>query len=368
MACSAAQLRANRNNAARSTGPRTGQGKEISRRNGLKYGLTGAGIVLPHEDEAEVARRFEAIAEVMQPNHDLARQVVGRLALMGLRMERCAEHEAKATAFKMRRAIAEFDEARMAEVERLLERLPWEPATSARRLRGMPEGVDALIRVLARLRDDLAHDGLWRLHEHGEKLNNALGLRWVETPYTRARCLGEGMFGQFERLGPADAADLPKDERMAWSKRKLIELIGAEIEALHAHRATLDHETLALDRAEAPARVMFDPSKEAVLARKYEGAAEGSFFRHLKAYEAINAMAPQAAEDQELEPEPVEQMGSCLPEAPGDDAEADGEGAEGLEDGPGVDRWARTGSDRAESRPGSPLEGPEQAASPPVAA
>jgi hypothetical protein len=47
----AAQIAANRANAQKSTGPRTVEGKRRSSLNSLKWGLTAATLVLPHEDE-----------------------------------------------------------------------------------------------------------------------------------------------------------------------------------------------------------------------------------------------------------------------------------------------------------------------------
>ena len=47
---SEAQLRANRINAQRSTGPRTAAGKDRTRYNALKHGLTSLHIVLPTEE------------------------------------------------------------------------------------------------------------------------------------------------------------------------------------------------------------------------------------------------------------------------------------------------------------------------------
>ena len=62
-----------------------------------------------------------------------------------------------------------------------------------------------------------------------------------------------------------------------------------------------DEATVAQLRAEAEARAMFDPSKEATLARKYEAAAERSFFRALKELRQLEKQAkapesPPAAE------------------------------------------------------------------------
>ena len=49
---SAAQIAANRKNAQHCTGPKTEAGKQISKLNALKTGLTSTQVVLPHEDRA----------------------------------------------------------------------------------------------------------------------------------------------------------------------------------------------------------------------------------------------------------------------------------------------------------------------------
>ena len=46
------QFEANRRNALRSTGPRTENGKQQSRRNVIKYGLTAESIELAHDPQA----------------------------------------------------------------------------------------------------------------------------------------------------------------------------------------------------------------------------------------------------------------------------------------------------------------------------
>ena len=157
MPSSEARIRANQLNAARSTGPRTPQGKENSRRNSLKHGMTGAGVVLPNEDAEEVERRLAAFQDELKPTGELGKALIRRAAICSVRMDRSVSQETATLAGRIRRAEAEFV---------------------------APEGVDA---------------------------------------------------------------------------------------------ATVDQL-----RAEAKARAMFDPSKEAVLARKYEAAAERGFFRALK--------------------------------------------------------------------------------------
>ena len=57
MPTSQARINANRMNSQRSTGPTSEAGKQRSRRNGLKHGLTGTGIVLAEQDVSEVELR-----------------------------------------------------------------------------------------------------------------------------------------------------------------------------------------------------------------------------------------------------------------------------------------------------------------------
>src|ERR1035437_3605136 len=54
-----AQITANRANAQRSTGPRSVEGKSVSRFNALKHGMDAASIVIPGEDPAD----YEALAD-----------------------------------------------------------------------------------------------------------------------------------------------------------------------------------------------------------------------------------------------------------------------------------------------------------------
>jgi hypothetical protein len=65
----------NRRNAARSTGPRTPEGKSRSRLNALKHGLTARTLVLPGEDPEAFRGRLEAFVCVLltpywRPRHE----------------------------------------------------------------------------------------------------------------------------------------------------------------------------------------------------------------------------------------------------------------------------------------------------------
>jgi hypothetical protein len=90
---------------------------------------------------------------------------------------------------------------------------------------------------------------------------------------------------------------------------------------LKALREGLDLEGLKLVRAEATARAMFDASPEAVLARKYEATNERGLYRALREFRQIQAQIPKVEETPQLAANPVEELGSCLPEPPGDEQE-----------------------------------------------
>jgi hypothetical protein len=108
MPSSAAQIRANQQNALKSTGPKTLEGKEKSRANAYKHGLTGSGTVLPEREAAEVERRAASFAAELNPSGDLAEALVRRAAVLSVRMERCVEHENANLIDRARQAEADF--------------------------------------------------------------------------------------------------------------------------------------------------------------------------------------------------------------------------------------------------------------------
>jgi hypothetical protein len=186
MSASAARTSANRRNAELSTGPRTPEGKERSRQNALKHGLTGEGVVLPNEDLAEVERRLAAFQDELKPSGEVGRALVLRAAVLSVRLDRSVSQETAALSERVRQAEADFV---------------------------APEGLDA--------------------------------------------------------------------------------------------------GTVAQLRAEAGRRAMFDPSKEATLARKYEAAAERGFFRALKELRQLERDAKAASPG--VDPESFrEALGSFL--------------------------------------------------------
>ncbi len=66
-----AQIKANRNYAKKSTGPRTEEGKTRSAKNALKHGLLARDTVLPGEDPADFDRQLSALEADIQPANSL---------------------------------------------------------------------------------------------------------------------------------------------------------------------------------------------------------------------------------------------------------------------------------------------------------
>ena len=108
MPASEARILANRQNALRSKGPVSPEGKQRSRANALKHGLTGEGVVLPNEDAAEVDRRLSAFQDELKPSGEVGKALVRRAALMSVRMDRCVSQETAALSERLRQADAEF--------------------------------------------------------------------------------------------------------------------------------------------------------------------------------------------------------------------------------------------------------------------
>jgi hypothetical protein len=151
---SAARAEASRANGRRSRGPTTPEGKERSRRNGCKEGLTGAGTVLPQAAAAEVERREAELARDFRPRNAVERELVRQMALGSWRSEvlgmRIVQHDARMNAARF--ANWEQDE-RIAAVE-IGRRLGDDPEAAVTQLRRTTSGCDWLI-------------GRWRLLGNG---------------------------------------------------------------------------------------------------------------------------------------------------------------------------------------------------------
>jgi hypothetical protein len=82
------QVSANRRNAAKSTGPMTQGGKQQSRRNAIRHGLTAATVVPAIEDPQEFEDFAAGIRADYQPVSTIEHELVARLASLFWRLRR----------------------------------------------------------------------------------------------------------------------------------------------------------------------------------------------------------------------------------------------------------------------------------------
>ena len=285
MAASPAQIAANRANALRSTGPKTVAGKEAARRNGLKHGLTGRGVVIPGEDEHEVALRVAALEEQLVPDGDvLGTLLVRQVAIASIRVERAYRHESALAAERMRRATDVHDDGRQVLAEQILGEMSLDPVTCRRRLLAAPEGIDALIGRLGALREKAEPRSFvaWGDAE-GVELDHCLGYRPGPAAPSRGGMLTRGiLYDCWDGIDPAEHAGLDFEARLRWAVGAIHALITAEIASLEIHRASLDPDRAEKDRAEAAERSLLDLGAAGTALRRYAGAAERSMLKLLK--------------------------------------------------------------------------------------
>ena len=349
MPASEARILANRQNAQRSTGPRTAEGKDASRRNAYKHGLAGRGGGVAEADAKQVEDRFDVFALDLKPRSPMGMVLLQAVAVASVKMDRASRYEAEAIALRVRHAADDFDEARLDQADELFDALAENPRTNLRRLRKSPEGVDRLIEGWRDLKADLTRSDrpIWTA-AHLARAASMTGARVEQVEAALLGALSRAARGEPSGLEEQGGGGLDDDARRAWARARIADRIDAEIDALEAHYETLDFERIERDRAEAPGRALFDPSKEATLARRYEAAAQRDFYRALDEFrraeaefaargEAARSPAPpsQAAPTARLAsnrrqgPPPVDEPSWPLPQGP-TAADPDAKGLDGL--------------------------------------
>jgi hypothetical protein len=112
----------NRRNARKSTGPRTPEGKDRSRFNALKHGMTAKTLVLPGEDAGVLQQRIDAWTADLQPRNEVEQFLVERSVLSSWQLERADRAEHAQLSSRMR-AVPDEDAGRHREEVAALGRL-----------------------------------------------------------------------------------------------------------------------------------------------------------------------------------------------------------------------------------------------------
>jgi hypothetical protein len=95
------QLRANRRNALKSTGPKTSEGKSIVKCNALKHGLLAQEVLLPNEDKVALEELGESMRAELQPAGEMENLFVKRIIASTWRLRRLGGVEAGIFAWEL---------------------------------------------------------------------------------------------------------------------------------------------------------------------------------------------------------------------------------------------------------------------------
>jgi hypothetical protein len=101
------QFEANRQNAQKSTGPKTPEGRAAVRLNGVKHGLTAETIVLKGESQADFTALFDSLEAEHRPVSPTEEALVVQLAMATWRLRRLYHVEGGFYDYKVK-ALAEF--------------------------------------------------------------------------------------------------------------------------------------------------------------------------------------------------------------------------------------------------------------------
>ena len=117
---------ANRQNARKSTGPKTAAGKRNSRFNAVTHGLTARSVLLPGEDPVELAARQQQLIDAFQPSHEVELAIVERMAADIWRSDRAERGAGKRIAARLRHEPLEMAAKEQHEALDLGGRLFWQ--------------------------------------------------------------------------------------------------------------------------------------------------------------------------------------------------------------------------------------------------
>jgi hypothetical protein len=330
----------NRRNAQKSTGPRTPEGKNRSRFNALKHGMTAKTLVLPNEDADVLQMRVESWIADLQPQNDVEQFLVEQAVHLSWKMERA-------------------DRAEVAQLSRIIESVPRDEARRQQEVAvalGYWLFSDRYVRAETGLRENLlsvlgsgpeSAKGSGRLDvlNHPQAIvfrleSTAAGCRWLldrwtelrarlETgqPWSREekikalRLLGRRPWGEDPLQGRDDPEerdddgldsmeryerklDWRLDERLATKKPETLAVLRSIADQAMARLETLaaDHCARAeADAAQQAARLSFDASAEAERLRRYQFSCSRSLFRSLDTLIKVRRSGVGAASGKRIE-------------------------------------------------------------------
>ena len=335
MTASPKQLAANRENARKSTGPRSDAGKERSRLNGLTHGMRAEAILLPGEDADALEARREAWINELQPEGDVELGYLEAALIASWRVDRCMRHETATLTKQTLDAQDDLDETEQLEAVQASYSLWEDPAVVCTKLRRTVAGCALLIERWRFLKAVLETRKYWDFSERvlvlnliGKSLSNLFGDSDVNkvivssmalicgpnpTPDALLPHLNEPAAmsrPEYHRRVVGMAANMPTPEQ---GTAFLKELIDARIEELIARMNRLQ-ERAERDRAAAIDRLCFDESKTGAARQRYEMAHRRVMRQALDDLRKLQTLRRSADAPTEAKPERVPLAGPVSPD------------------------------------------------------
>ena len=336
-----AQTAANRKNAAKSTGPKTPEGKAASSRNALSHGMAAHEFMaFPDEDAAAYEASLVAWSDDLKPAGPVESALVELACWSRWRLNRCARHETSVLAYQARRAFGEHRRAQLSRASELGRRLLFEPidrcagpcappemvermafdpildpAPTVNELESFAEGVDWMIMRWLELEGILGREGFWHYPEKclatrllGRRPEDVLSDPAVGWLFAAAQaCHPEALTiwnelriatcGRYDRpvyLHRTDFFGTCCPATAEEGRKGLKEIVDEELTRLKAKKeARLDLLGIQ-DRAEAADRSRFDGGPTAALRLRYESAAARTMHRALDELRKLRKDAAEA--------------------------------------------------------------------------
>ncbi len=265
------QVEANRRNALHSTGPKTDEGKAQSRRNALKHGLAGHGVVFPDETADAIADRMADWRKDFRPDSPCQEWLFTHLCTESIRIDACLHQEIALSDELALRAAETWDNDRALAAAELMVKLCKRPEVVQKQLLQSKQGCETVIAA-------------WKVIEIGFQKRGG----WNPTAWSRA----------LDLLGVAIEArglrEPTEAEGLEWISRQIQELEQLQAEILDAR------DTREQADAKAGLSAAEPPSLRRI--RRYESAATRKLQWAWRQLTALQKAPPPAP------PKPVEDL------------------------------------------------------------
>ncbi len=285
----------NRQNARKSTGPKTAEGKARTRENAIKHGLRADALPIPGEDAEAVAARADAWNEYYKPQSPAAQHLVNECARATLQADRVAKFQTASIVWQQKEAREHWIDQRAKDVKAQAARLLKNPAEARKQLLATAAGCRWLITRWEMLQKSLQGRALWMNREANEAARMLGGLSVSENAWLTRLCAAVvgGTRHENARRRLYDPGMQPASLRFSYTSDRLPgliqarqclnEIVAAELASLREREAEL-RETEELPALAEAAELAYVP-RDANLARlhlRYQSEARNAFHRAYK--------------------------------------------------------------------------------------